>query len=343
MNKTIRLLALLLAVQLLLALGFGFGEHDLTAHAERAPLLSFDREAVDRILLEDAEGATVTLARPEDAWTLTELDGFPADTTRVDQLLARLAELQGGIPAATSASARDRFRVAEEDFERRVHLFAGDDTVATLYLGSSPGMGQIHARAGDSDVIQVVELAAFDIPVKADDWIDRLMLRVPHEQIAAIELGGLRIARAEGSADPTADGQSPHRWEGEGLAEGEQLDQQAADTLAERVSELSIGAVLGSEARAEYGLSDPILDLSVTPAGSEPVRYRIGRSGDGQRFTLQTSNRPEYFRVPSYTAEQLLEAASRDALISTAVEETAETDPAQDEEASPAADSATGD
>ena len=344
MTRTIQLLALLLAVQLLLALGLSRTGPDLTAHADRTPLLSFEREAVDRILLEGPEDAAVTLKRTDGAWTLTDLDGFPADATKVNQLLARLAELQGGIPAATSATARDRFRVAEDDFERRVHLFAGDDTVATLYLGSSPGMGQIHARAGDSDVIQVVELAAFDIPVKADDWIDRLMLRVPREQIATIELGGLRIARAESSEDPAADSQTPQRWQADGLADGEQLDQQAADTLAERLSELSIGAVLGGEAKAEYGLSDPVLDLSVTPAGGEPVRYRIGKSDDGQRFTLQASSRPEYFRLPSYTAEQLLEAASRDALISTATEKAAETEtPAQDEEASPAADPAAGD
>lgn len=350
MNRIIRWLALLLAVQLLLAVGLSRTGPDLTASAERAPLLSFERGAVDRILLEGPEGAAMTLRRADDAWTLTELDGFPADTTKVDQLLARLAELQGGVPAATSAAAHDRFRVAEDDFERRIRLFSGEESLATLYLGSSPGMGQIHARAGDSDVIQVVKLAAFDIPVKADDWIDRLMLRVPRERIAAIELDGLRIERATGAAEAEGaeekDQPAPH-WQAAGLAEGERLDQQAAGTLAERLSELSIGAVLGREAKAEYGLSDPVLTLSVTAAGGEPVSYRIGKSADGQLFTLQASSRPEYFRVPSYTAEQLLEAASRDALISTAAaEETADeaaaAPAATETEQTPAADSAAG-
>jgi hypothetical protein len=350
-NRTIRWLALLLAVQLLLAVGLSRTGPDLTASAERAPLLSLERAAVDRIRLEGPEDAAVTLRRADDAWTLTELDGFPADTTKVDQLLARLTELQGGIPAATSAAARVRFRVAEDDFERRIHLYSGEETLATLYLGSSPGMGQIHARAGASDVIQVVKLAAFDIPVKADDWIDRLMLRVSRQRIAAIELDGLRIERAADAAAAEAGDQPAPHWQAAGLAEGEQLDQQAADTLAERLSELSIGAVLGREAKAEYGLSDPALELSVTAAGGEPVSYRIGRSADGQQFTLQASSRPEYFRVPSYTAEQLLEAANREALISTAAETAAEETadaaaaaPATAEtEATPTAESAAGD
>lgn len=352
MNKTIGLLALLLAVQLLLALGLSRTGPDLTASAERAPLLAFDREAVDHILLEGPDDASITLKRADDAWTLAELDGFPADTTKVDQLLARLAELQGGVPAATSAAAHDRFRVAEDDFERRIRLSAAEESLATLYLGSSPGMGQIHARAGDSDVIQVVKLAAFDIPVKADAWIDRLMLRVPRQRIAAIEFDGLRIERAAGAAEGEEKDQPAPHWQAAGLAEGERLDQQAADTLAERLSELSIGAVLGREAKAEYGLSDPALELSVTAAGGEPVSYRIGKSADGQQFTLQASSRPEYFRVPSFTAEQLLEAASREALISTAAAETAAEETADaaaatpataETEDAPAADSAAGD
>lgn len=342
MNRTIRLLALLLAVQLLLALGLSRTGPELTAGAERAPLLAFERGAVDRIRIAGPEGAEVTLRRADDAWTLAEPDGFPADATKVDQLLARLTELRGGLPAATSAAARDRFRVAEDDFERRVQLFSAEETLATLYLGSSPGMGQIHARAGDSDVIEVVELSAFDIPVKTDDWIDRLLVRVPRERITAIEFDGLRIERAANAADGDQDEPAP-QWQAAGLADGERLDQEAADTLAERLSELSIGAVLGREAKAEYGLSEPVLELSVTPSGGEPVDYRIGKSTDGQQFTLQTSSRPEYFRLPSYTAEQLLEAASREALLSTAAAadqeaaEQAAVDPAEQAAAAPAA------
>lgn len=178
MNRTIRLLALLLGVQLLLALGLHFTGPDLAAGAAQTPLLSFDRERVDRAA-EGTDQTRVTLAKRDGAWTLPELDGFPADATRVAQLLARLAELQGGLPVATSAAAQPRFRVGADDFERRVTLFAGDDKLAALYLGSSPGMGQIHARADGSDRIQVVELAAFDIPVQTDDWIDRMLVQIP--------------------------------------------------------------------------------------------------------------------------------------------------------------------
>lgn len=341
-NRTIQWLALLLGIQLLVALGLHFTGPDLAPGAEQAPLLAFDRERVDRLRLEGPENAVVTLEKGDAGWTLKELEGFPADTTKVDQLLARIAELQGGIPAATSAAAQPRFRVSDQDFERRIGLFAGDQALGTLYLGSSPGMGQIHARAGDSERIEVVELAAFDIPVQADDWIDRLLVRVPREQITAIEIAGLRIERVPAAQGAAAEGDEPRpRWQATGLGEGEQLNQPAADTLADRLAELSIGAVLGRDAKPEYGLAKPALTLTVVRTGGESFTYRIGKSAENQLYTLQTSSRPEYFRIPSYTAEQLLEAATRGALL--APEKAGETPPpASDAQAAGAEEEAAG-
>lgn len=322
MNGTIRLLALLLGAQLLLALGLHFTGPDLAATATQTAVLEFDRERVDQVLIEAADKTQVTLARGDDTWTLPELDGFPADATRVAQLLARLAELQGGLPVATSATAQPRFRVSDADFERRVTLFAGADKLATLYLGSSPGMGQIHARADGSDRIQVVELAAFDIPVQTDDWIDRMLVQIPREEIAAIAIGDLRLERAPAAEAPgegtDAAGEQPGpRWQATGLAADEQLDQAAADALAGKFAELSIGAVLGSAAKPEYGLAKPALTVAVTRSGGDTETFAIGKSADGRNYTMKASSRPEYFRLPSYTAEQLLKAAARDALTGT--------------------------
>lgn len=321
MTRTIRLLALLLGAQLLLAVGLHFTGPDLAAGTAQTPLLTFDRERVDRVLVEGTDQTQVTLAKRDGAWTLPELEGFPADATRVAQLLARLAELQGGLPVATSTAAQPRFRVDDADFERRVTLFAGDDKLATLYLGSSPGMGQIHARADGSDRIQVVELAAFDIPAQIDDWIDRMLVQIPREEIAAIAIGDLRLERApqaaaaaEGAAPAEQQPEAP-RWQATGLNADEQLDPAAADALADKFAELSIGAVLGRDAKPEYGLAKPVLTLAVTRRGGDSLTYAIGKAADGQNYTLKVSNRAEYFRLPSYTAEQLLKAAARDALI----------------------------
>lgn len=322
MTKTIRLLALLLGAQLLLAAGLHFTGPDLAATANQTPILAFDRDLVDRVLIEGTDQTQTTLARREGTWSLPDLENFPADATRVAQLLARLAELQGGLPVATSAAAQPRFRVGDADFERRVTLFAGEEKLATLYLGSSPGMGQIHARADGSDRIAVVELAAFDIPVPADDWIDRMLVQIPSAEIQAIASGDLRLERipapeadaATDAAKATDQPPAPH-WQATGLAAGEQLDQEAADALAAKFAELSIGAVLGSTLKPEFGLDAPALSIAVTRRDGDTRTLTIGKNSDGENYTLKASNRPEYFRLPSYTAEQLLQAAAREVLI----------------------------
>lgn len=322
MNRTIRLLALLLGAQLLLALGLHFTGPDLATPAPQTPVLSFDRESIDQLRVEGPDDARVTLARRDGSWTLPELGDFPADATRAAQLLARLAELQAGPPVATSTAAQPRFRVDDTDFERRVTLFAGDRRVAALYLGSSPGMGQIHVRADGSDATHVVELAAFDIPVQTDEWIDRLLVRVPRQDIAAIAIDDLRLERPTAAPEPseteatTRQPEPRQPWQASGLRADEQLDQQAADTLAGQLAELSISAVLGDTEKPEYGLESPALTLEVARSDGDTQTFSLGKSADGQQYTLKVSHRPEYLRLPSYTAEQLLAAAARDALVS---------------------------
>lgn len=322
MTRTIRLLALLLGAQLLLAAGLHFTGADLAATATQTPILAFDRERVDRVLIEGTDKTQATLARHDGTWGLPDLENFPADATRVAQLLARLAELQGGLPVATSAAAQPRFRVGDADFERRVTLFAGEEKLATLYLGSSPGMGQIHARADGSDRIAVVELAAFDIPMQADDWIDRMLVQIPADEIQAIAIGELRLERipasdtdaATDAAKATDQPPAPH-WQATGIVAGERLDQEAADALAAKFGEMSIGAVLGSTAKPEFGLDPPALSIAVTRRGGDTLSFTIGKNRDGENYTLKASQRPEYFRLPSYTAEKLLQAAAREVLI----------------------------
>ena len=67
--------------------------------------------------------------------------------------------------------------------------------------------------------------------------------------------------------------------------------------------------MLGTEAKPEYGLDKPALTLSVTRKGGEKLEYRLGPTGKEGYAVLKSSARPEYFRVPGYTADALIKAA----------------------------------
>lgn len=341
MDKTIRLLAVALGVQLLLAVGLSFSGSRLSAPAAETPLLGFDAGKVDHLMIEGPEAAKVTLTRTDGGWRLPEAADFPADRDKIEQLLKRLRELQGGAPVATTPGAQQRFRVSDADFERRVTLSAGDQTLGVLYLGTAPSLRQISARATSSEAIFTVELGAHELPVKIDAWIDRTLLSVPHDEIVAIDVAGLHLERAPDPA-PTTDaaagnqtagattdagagtigGAAPRTlWQATGLAAGESLNSAAADALAGKLADISISALLGTEEKIEYGLQKPVLSLQITRKGGAPVEYRLGKAPQGDEYTLKVSNRAQYLRLPAYSAEQLLKAARREPLVAPVIQD----------------------
>lgn len=312
MQKTIRVLALLLGAQLLLALGLSVTAPNLSARPADAPLLGLDSAAVDRLTLSGPDGEEVTLSKTGDGWQLSDPDGFPADSAKADGLLRQLTELMHGPAVATSSGAQQRFKVAEDSFERRIVLNQGEETLATLYLGTSPAMRQSHARRSDDDQIYAVALATYDVPVAAEDWLDKTVLRFAASEITAIRLPELTLQRVpQASTDEDGEAAATLTWQAEPELP---LDLEAVDTLTDKLANLRIGSVLGREAKPEYGLDKPQLTLTVERKDAEALEYRLAKLEDSGDYVLKVSSRPEYFRLPAYTGDGLLEATAQEAL-----------------------------
>ena len=89
MQKTIGILAVLLAAQLVLAVSLSFTTPDLSAAKPDTPLFDLGEHSVERLTIEGPDQQRVVLAREGENWVLPQLEGFPADRTRVDGLLNR--------------------------------------------------------------------------------------------------------------------------------------------------------------------------------------------------------------------------------------------------------------
>jgi hypothetical protein len=327
MQKTIGLLAVLLAAQLALAVGMSLTGPELKAQQPDTPLLDLGEQTVDKITIEGSDNQKIAIVRKGQGWVLPAIGNFPADQSKVERLLEQLQGLKRGPAVATTEGALERFKVSDQDFERRLTLARDDETLATLYFGTSPGMRQVHARTSEDDAVYTARFGLYDAPVKAADWEDKAVLKIPADQIESISLAELTLRRANqsqnqsnskgesASMDDAGEASDQTAWTAEPLEDDATVNQEKADGLARKLADLTVGSVLGREARPEYGLETPALTLTVKREDGKTIEYRLGKHDEGDDYVLKVSSRPEYFRVPGYTAKPLIEAVDREHLL----------------------------
>jgi Domain of unknown function (DUF4340) len=323
MNRWIRWLAALLALQLVLGVVLHFSGNRLSAApAAGAPLLAAAPDDADHLTIEGPDGKKVVLQKQAGNWLLPDESGFPADANKVKELFTHLAAVKTGPMVSKTHESRERFKVADDGFERRVTLAAGDKTLARIYLGDAPSPRQVHLRRDGENAVYDVDLGTWEFPVDPAAWEDKGVLHLAQQDIRSVEAGGLMLTHAAAPATTAADVAKPAAakpapgWQAaQGLKKGETLNASAADTLAQRIANLDIGSVLGRADQPEYGLANPQLQLAVTRADGHRIEYRLGRMSKGQDYALKSSARDEYFQLPEATAHELIDAAKHESLV----------------------------
>lgn len=284
MNGRINLLSGLLAVQLVIIAGVflmdtGYGE------ARRGPLLDFSVDAVDELRISDGvEDRTLTLARGEDGWRLP--DGLPADADKISDVLSKLAGLQAPWPVATSAGTIERFEVADDQHQRRLILRADDATVADLYLGTSPGYQRVHARRAGDSAVYSVELANYQVPADADEWLDKTLLQPRGEVSTVVRVGAWTLHQGEAG------------WL---LDEEDAADQQTADELVRRLAQLRVTGT--AEAPGEQ--AEPAASLRITDADGTYELLLFGGEEEAP-YRVRSERVDGYFALAAHTAERIL-------------------------------------
>lgn len=189
MRRSIPLLTVILVLQLGLAALLAVRRNPLASTTPQTPLIGASIDGVDRMLIEGAPAAgsapapastpasasattptQVELAKRNGQWILPGYFNAPADKFKVDDVLSELADLKRGLPIATSATALKRFRLVDDDFERRLTLSEGKRTLSTVYFGSSAGARKTDARTAADRAVYNVDLATYELPTQPADW-----------------------------------------------------------------------------------------------------------------------------------------------------------------------------
>ncbi|MGJ4900802.1 DUF4340 domain-containing protein [Bradyrhizobium sp. HKCCYLS2058] len=295
------LLTALLGGQLALALTFAVNRSDHAAFDAKEPLVAFAPAKVDQVAIDDDAGHTVTLARKDGKWVIPALADFPADTTKVNGLLDRIAGLKKGWPIAKTEAAAERFKVTEKVHERRVVLTSGGSRVGELLVGTSPAYRQVHVRAGDASPVFAVELATYDIGAEPSAWMQHDMLDTPRDKIASVNVGDVTIDGKDG------------KFTLAGLGKDEKPRPDKIDALVSAMAHPPFDNVRGKgkAALAQTDAPDVTVTLKRTDGSALTYRYKKD-AGGGYLFTRSAED--YLFHVNADAAAPVVQA-TRAALI----------------------------
>ena len=279
MNRQTVLGAVLLAQLLVIALVWGLQSRPGDAPPE---FLSFDAESADTLTVADAD-SSVNMTRTDGEWQLP--NGLPADGGKIEGVLQKLSDTGAGWPVATSESAMKRFEVVEETHQRHVKIGAGEETLADLYLGTSPTFGKVHARHAAGGPVYAIAFSNYEAGTEQSDWLRKSLLQ-PQGEVQSVT----RAAAEEGWTLTSTDA----GW----VTDGAQLGQDETNALVDRLRRLNVLDLIDAELPPEPKVRFTVVD----EAGSQELAL----------FALEddeyaaTSNRFEgVFGVSSYIAEQL--------------------------------------
>ncbi|MBB3061132.1 DUF4340 domain-containing protein [Microbulbifer rhizosphaerae] len=269
-----------LALQLVLAAGLFWREHrqqELQQQSE--PLLALQQEQLQRLEI-SADDNSVTLQKNAGEWQLPELHSLPVDAAKLDGLLDKLAEMRSGWPVATTSSARERFEVGEEKFQKRLRLYSDGEVVAEFFIGTSPGFRWVHLRRAGDDAIYAVELNSYEMPAKGEEWLDKKLLAAGEPE--SISGPDYQLRKVDGEWQFVA---------GDG-----ELDVDKARELASAFSGLRI-----QKPAEEMPEAEP-LEIRVATGGGE-LSYQFLRADE--KYFVRRSDREQLFELSRYDYERI--------------------------------------
>lgn len=312
MRRWITPLGIVLVFQLVLALGLSLRRDPLAAVSSDTPLIAPAAvKSADRLVI-DGPPSQVELLKQDGGWIMPGYFNAPADATRVDELLERLAAIKRGLPIATTAAALQRFKVADADFERRLVLSQNGKVLGTLYFGSSSGLRQSDARPAGERAVYAVDLPTYELPAEASAWLNGDLLRRQADQLVELQVGdgheSIDLTRRKGSNQPAT-------WSAPALGSGQQIDTAHVEALARDVAQVHVDGVLGTSPQPDWQQEHPALTLKFQDAAAHSIEWTLSKPKSGDFYVLKSSLHPWYFSVSSTLGKQMIDASARDALV----------------------------
>lgn len=302
-SKKLPILGAVFAVQLVIAAVLMVGDQEQVSSINE-PLLVFERENIDQIVLAGKEGEPLTLNKEGEQWYMA--DKLPVLPLRLDSIFESLAKLKTQWPVANTDKAAQRFEVQDDNFAHKVTLFDGDKQAAEVLIGSSPSFNKSHVRIPGEDDIYSLRINAYDTTNNIDHWLESTLLQ-PQGELLEVKSDSYALAKEDGKW-PEIKADEAEKAEGEAEQEkagdaSEVLDiakfEEVLTTLrvigvADSIAEFD--APETQDAQAD-GNEVKVIKWSVKTADDE-YQYKMLKKAD--QFYLQRDDYPQTFRISKY-------------------------------------------
>ena len=267
-----------------------------------------ETEAVVGLTVEDDEDNVVTLRRTTEGWVVPDVDDYPAERAKIDEMLDKIVALDTGRLVTRTDASHKRLRLASDDFLRRVTLETADGATHVLYVGSGPTYSAAHFRLdGQDEVYLANDLSAWGIGATVTSWIDTTYFSIDEVELARVTLendnGTFVFSKDVGG-----------EWTLAGLEAGEELNTGAVSTIINRLTSVVLLRPLGLTEDPSYGLDDPSAVVTME-AGGRTITLLVGaQHPDDNSYAVKVSESPYYVRVAGHGIQALVENTRDDFL-----------------------------
>src|SRR5262249_2431727 len=273
------------------------------AGAEQKLLPTLASITPEKVEIAAGDGGSLTLERGGAGWVLGRPEGFPVAAGKVEKVVQDLEHITAGRPVASDKRSFGALKVADDQFERRVRLWAkpSGNPAAEIYIGSSPGAGVTHVRVGGTDrVLEASGISGWDVGADPGSWVDRTIVPFRPEEIVHVSLANQKGSFALDRSAGFWRIQSPPARAAARLDSVKVVD--FVRTLAGAMIDQPIGAL----DEAVQGLASPAATVTLgkaTAAADSAVTYRVGALVAGKTDARYVARSGSSFTVsvPQYS------------------------------------------
>jgi len=294
MQKTITAAAILLLLQIVLAVSLYQDNDKMAAFTPQSSFLGLDPQSITGLQITNAENVSLKLIKDGDKWIMPEASNAEADGKLVDELLTKLADQKKGFAVATSADAAGRFKVAADQFDRHLVLSSGDKVAADFYVGTAAGYRRSHARNSKDDDVVIIGLGSFEIEPTIDNWLDKNLIKRNKDEIAELTFPDFTLTR-EGDG-----------WRIDHQEDGKAPTAKAVDDLLTSVCGIAVQSVLKPEDVSTLFQGELALSFRVKTIDGKETTYRFAKpENDESYYALKLSDRDLYLKIYSWLVQDL--------------------------------------